>query len=147
MKNDDQKAKILGMINLKKSSDWLLGWLIWKEMGKMSDRRGGSGRVMKKLAIAALLLTTFTLSGCAGNKDIWGTEYEFKEAEIKMMDGTVKKVKVKEWSRDDQANNIRVTTTDGTLYYSGSENIMLINEKNEATTQKSAKSSESAKNY
>ncbi len=116
-------------------------------MGKMSDRRGGSGRVMKKLAIAALLLTTFTLSGCAGNKDIWGTEYEFKEAEIKMMDGTVKKVKVKEWSRDDQANNIRVTTTDGTLYYSGSENIMLINEKNEATTQKSAKSSESVKNY
>lgn len=52
-----------------------------------------------------------------------------------MMDGTVKKVKVKEWSRDDQANNIRVTTPDGTSYYSGSENIMLINEKNEATTQ------------
>lgn len=51
------------------------------------------------------------------------------------MDGTVKKVKVKEWSRDDQANNIRVTTPDGTSYYSGSENIMLINEKNEATTQ------------
>ncbi|MBF0758769.1 hypothetical protein [Ligilactobacillus murinus] len=52
---------------------------------------------MKKLAIATLLLTTFTLSGCeGGNKDIWGTEYEFKKAEIKMMDGTVKKVKVKE---------------------------------------------------
>ena len=59
----------------------------------------------------------------------------------------LKKVKVKEWSRDDQANNIRVTTPDGKSYYSGSENIMLINEKNEATTQKSAKSSESVKNY
>lgn len=47
----------------------------------------------------------------------------------------------------DQANNIRVTTPDGTSYYSGSENIMLINEKNDATTQKSAKSSESVKNY
>ena len=116
-------------------------------MEKICDR-GGAGRVMKKLAIATLLLTTFTLSGCEGcNKDIWGTEYEFKKAEIKMMDGTAKKVKVKEWSRDDQANNIRVTTPDGTSYYSGSENIMLINEKNEATTQKSAKSSESVKNY
>jgi len=92
---------------------------------------------MKKLDIAALL-PALTLSDYGGNKDIWGTEYEFKKAEIKMMDGTVKKVKVKEWSRDDQANNIRVTTP---------ENIMLINEKNEATTQKSAKSSESAKNY
>ncbi len=92
---------------------------------------------MKKLDIAALL-PALTLSDYGGNKDIWGTEYEFKKAEIKMMDGTAKKVKVKEWSRDDQANNIRVTTP---------ENIMLINEKNEATTQKSAKSSESVKNY
>jgi len=99
---------------------------------------------MKKLDIAALL-PALTLSDYGGNKDIWGTE--FKKAEIKMMDGTAKKVKVKEWSRDDQANNIRVTTPDGTSYYSGSENIMLINEKNEATTQKSAKSSESVKNY
>lgn len=112
----------------------------------MRDRRGGSGRVMKKLDIAALL-PALTLSDYGGNKDIWGTEYEFKKAEIKMMDGTAKKVKVKEWSRDDQANNIRVTTPDGTSYYSGSENIMLINEKNDATTQKSAKSSESVKNY
>ena len=114
-------------------------------MEKICDR-GGAGRVMKKLAIATLL-PALTLADYGGNKDIWGTEYEFKKAEIKMMDGTVKKVKVKEWSRDDQANNIRVTTPDGKSYYSGSENIMLINEKNEATTQKSAKSSESVKNY
>ena len=66
---------------------------------------------MKKLDIAALL-PALTLSDYGGNKDIWGTEYEFKKAEIKMMDGTAKKVKVKEWSRDDQANNCLLYTSD-----------------------------------
>lgn len=80
---------------------------------------------MKKLAIAAVLMSSLTLASC-GNKDVFATEYEFKTAEIKMLDGTIKSVKVKAWSRDTEANNIRVTATDGTVYYSSSDNIMLI---------------------
>jgi len=83
------------------------------------------GQKMKKLAIVAVLISSLSLAAC-GNKDFLGAEYEFKTAEIKMLDGTIKKVKVKEWSRDNEANNIRVTTTDGTIYYSSSNNIMLI---------------------
>lgn len=80
---------------------------------------------MKKLAVVAVLMSSLSLSAC-GNKDIFATEYEFKTAEIRMLDGTIKKVNVKAWSRDTEANNIRVTATDGTVYYSSSDNIMLI---------------------
>lgn len=80
---------------------------------------------MKKLAVVAVLMSSLSLAGCS-NKDFFATKYKFKTAEIRMLDGIVKKVEVKSWSRDDKANNIRVTATDGTVYYSSSDNIMLI---------------------
>lgn len=80
---------------------------------------------MKKLAIVAVLMSSLSLAAC-GNISVSSMAYEFKTAEIRMPDGTIKKVNVKDWSRDTEANNIRVIATDGTVYYSSSDNIMLI---------------------
>lgn len=82
-------------------------------------------RMKKSVILTTVLISSMFLTAC-GNKDHFSTKYEFKTAQIKMLDGTIKNVKVKSWSRDEKANNIRITTTDGTSYYTSSENIILI---------------------
>lgn len=82
-------------------------------------------KLNKKFTVVCALLLILPLTGC-GNKDVLSMKYDFKYAEIKLMDGTVKRIKVKAWSRDEKANNIRVTSTEGESYYSSSDNILLI---------------------
>lgn len=84
---------------------------------------------MKKLAtmtIAAGVLL-MGLTGCVGNKDVFGTEYTFAKAQIKLQDGTVKTHDVDSWARVADSSNIRVTCKGGGVYYTGSENVTLYN--------------------
>lgn len=84
---------------------------------------------MKKLILTTMLVfSLFSLSACSNKSvdKVIDTNPDFSKAEIKMFDGTVKRIKVKSYSFDGYSNNIKVKATDGTTYYSSGDNIMLI---------------------
>ena len=83
---------------------------------------------IKKVLIASLLsASVLGLSAC-GNKDIFGSEYTFNNAEIQLIDGTVIKGKVKQWYRGDKSDTIRVTFEDGKVYLTHASRVVLYNE-------------------
>lgn len=86
---------------------------------------------MKTLKVIVVVLviagiSLFSLSAC-GNKDILGTHYTFKYAQIKTPDGTLIDKEVEQWAHDSQNNNVRVSFKDGSEYYTSSDNVVLYN--------------------
>ena len=77
----------------------------------------------KLLAGTVSLMAVLALAGC--NKDVFGMEYDFEEAIIKLPDGTLKQGKVKQWTQSD-GNYVRVTFENGESYLTGQENVVLI---------------------
>ena len=77
--------------------------------------------------ILALLTVTLTLLAACGNKDILGTSFNFKYAEVKLVDGHIIKGKVKAWAKYDNQDSIRVTFENGEEYYTHSSNVVLYN--------------------
>lgn len=80
----------------------------------------------KALALLTITLASLTLAGC-GNKDIFGTTYTFKYAEVKLVDGSIVKGRVKAWAKYDRQDSIRVTFENGEDYYTHSSNVVLYN--------------------
>ncbi|WP_247906753.1 hypothetical protein [Streptococcus anginosus] len=76
--------------------------------------------------LALLTVTLGLLAGC-GNKDILGTSFNFKYAEVKLVDGRIIKGKVKVWAKYDKQDSIRVTFDNGEEYYTHSSNVVLYN--------------------
>lgn len=77
--------------------------------------------------ILALLTVTLALLAACGNKDILGTTFTFKYAELKLVDGRIIKGKVKTWAKYDKQDSIRVTFESGEEYYTHSSNVVLYN--------------------
>lgn len=76
--------------------------------------------------LALLTVTLGLLVGC-GNKDILGTAFNFKYAEVKLVDGRIIKGEVKAWAKYDEQDSIRVTFENGEEYYTHSSNVVLYN--------------------
>ena len=83
---------------------------------------------IKKVIIASLLSAYILGLSACGNKDIFGSEYTFNNAEIQLLDGTVVKGKVKQWYRGDKSDTIRVTFEDGKVYLTHASRVVLYNE-------------------
>lgn len=83
---------------------------------------------IKKLLVAGLLSTSILSLLACGNKDVFGTEYTFSNAEVQLLDGTVVKGKVKQWYRGDKSDTIRVTFEDGKVYMTHAGRVTLYNE-------------------
>lgn len=76
--------------------------------------------------LALLTVTLGLLAGC-GNKDFLGTSFNFKYAEVKLVDGRIIKGKVKAWAKYDEQDSIRVSFENGEEYYTHSSNVVLYN--------------------
>lgn len=85
-------------------------------------------KIKKALIASSLLLASILGLSACGNKDIWGSEYTFNNAEVQLLDGTVIKGKVKQWYRGDKSDTIRVTFEDGKVYMTHASRITLYNE-------------------
>ncbi|MBF8970765.1 hypothetical protein [Streptococcus sp. NLN76] len=72
------------------------------------------------------LLILVGLSAC-GNKDIFGSEYTFDTAQIRMPNGDLIEGEVEQWAHDSDNDNIRVTFKNGKSYYTSSVNVVLFN--------------------
>lgn len=82
---------------------------------------------MKKISLLLVLFASLAVLSACGNKDVWGSHYDFKYAQVKMLDGEIIQGTVKQWAHDDDNDNIRVTFEDGAEYYTSSENVVLYN--------------------
>lgn len=80
--------------------------------------------------IAIVILTIFgvCMSGCIGNKDLIGTQYNFNWAVIKLPSGEIIEGKVTQWRRGGEDGQVRVTI-DGISYNTSLENVCLMSEK------------------
>lgn len=82
---------------------------------------------MKKFIILAVsIVTLFVLNSC--NKTIVDTTYTFDKAVLNLGEEYIT-INVKSWTDYQDGNQIRVTSTDGTVYLVHSSNITLIKEK------------------
>ena len=63
-----------------------------------------------------------------GNQSTFDTQYTFNKAIINTFDGK-KEVSVSKWTDFEDGINIQVIATDGTVYYTSSENCVLIYKK------------------
>lgn len=88
---------------------------------------------MKKLIAGLLVSVTLLTTSLASHTEVkaWGnqswydTDYTFNKAIINTFDGK-KEVTVKEWDDFEDGVNIQIVATDGTVYYTNSENCVLI---------------------
>nr|DAN37104.1 MAG TPA: protein of unknown function (DUF4969) [Caudoviricetes sp.]DAX90013.1 MAG TPA: protein of unknown function (DUF4969) [Caudoviricetes sp.] len=81
----------------------------------------------KKLLAIALLGLSFVWLAACGNKDVLGTTFTFNYAKVKMVDGQIVEVKVKQWAKYEKQDSIRVTFENGDEYYTHSSNVTLYN--------------------
>ena len=81
---------------------------------------------MKKLIILAALLCTLLLTGC--NNAIIDVNFKFDKAIIKISDEETIEVEVKRWQDYDNSDVVQVTATDGTVYLTHYNNIILVKE-------------------
>lgn len=83
---------------------------------------------MTKLKQIILLLLLFLplLTACQiGNKDVIGTVYTFKHAQVKLADGTVIEDEVDNWTRPSGTDTIRITFKSKGTYLTHSSNVTL----------------------
>ena len=80
---------------------------------------------MKKLII--IVLTLLALTGC-GNRDVIDTVRTYNKAIVKLQDGEVIEVNVKQWTTYSDGDQIQVIAKDGTVYLVHSVNCTLIRE-------------------
>lgn len=81
---------------------------------------------MKKFIISAVsIVALFVLNSC--NKTIVDTTYTFDKAIINLGEEYIT-IDVKSWADYQDSNQIRVTSTEGTVYLVHSSNITLIKE-------------------
>ena len=88
---------------------------------------------MKKLIVGLLVSATLLATTCTSHTEVkaWGnqswydTNYTFNKAIINTFDGK-KEVTVKEWDDFEDGVNIQIVASDGTVYYTSSENCVLI---------------------
>lgn len=79
---------------------------------------------MKKLVLAASLITAMTMTGC-GNMDLVDTVFTYNKAVIKMADGSIVSGDVESWRDYEDGDQLQVTI-DGTTYLVHAANITLI---------------------
>lgn len=79
---------------------------------------------MKKKLITACILLTLALTSC-GNEALLDTTYTFRNAQIKMPDGTVVSGQVDSWKDFDNSDQIQVKIN-GKTYLTHSSNVVLI---------------------
>ena len=84
-------------------------------------------KINKVIVTSLLAYSMLGLTAC-GNKDIIGLQYTFNKAEVQLLDGTIVKGKVKQWTRGDGSDTIRVTFEDGGEYLTHSSRVTLYNE-------------------
>lgn len=83
---------------------------------------------MKKLIILTLVLALLvTMLTSCGNMDLWDTNYTFDRAIIKMPDGEVLEVEIKQWC-DYEGEQVQIVAKDGTVYLVSTYNCILIND-------------------
>lgn len=81
---------------------------------------------MRKIIISAIAIATiFMFNSC--NKTIVDTTYTFDKAIINLGEEYIT-INVKSWADYQDSNQIRVTSTEGTVYLVHSSNITLIKE-------------------
>lgn len=71
-----------------------------------------------------LVLIVLLISGC--NKDLFDTNYTYDIAIVKMPDGSVTEIAIKQWT-DYGGEQLQIIATDGTIYLVNSVNCVLIN--------------------
>ena len=79
---------------------------------------------MKKLILLPIL--ALAISGC-GNLDMVDTNYIFHYAMTKWLDGTTKKIEIKQWA-DYPGEQIQIISTDGNIYLLSMNNTILVRE-------------------
>ncbi len=92
--------------------------------------------IVKITAVAMIILATSIMSippslgkvQAWGNKALVDTNNKFEKAIINTFDGSIT-VDVKTWDDFDDGINIQIVTTDGKVYYTSFENVILIHEK------------------
>lgn len=81
---------------------------------------------MKKIFSIILVITILiSMTACGFNKRLIDVNYKFTKAYINTFSGSIE-VDIKGWSED--STTITIITTDGTVYCTGQENIVLIQE-------------------
>lgn len=66
---------------------------------------------------------------CSCNRQLFDFELRFDKAYIRMMDGSVKVVEVRQWRDYDNSDQIQIIGTDGTVYLTHAVNVVLVKEK------------------
>ena len=82
---------------------------------------------MRKKILVVTALIAVLLTGC-GNKTLFDTTYSFDRAIIKLPNGEVMNVEVKEWTDYEDGEQIQIKTKDGKVYLVHSSNCVLIDE-------------------
>lgn len=90
----------------------------------------GIGKTVIVSSVAILIaITAVNIQAKAwGNESTFDTQYTFNKAIINTFDGK-KEVSVSKWTDFEDGVNIQVIATDGTVYYTSSENCVLIYKK------------------
>lgn len=81
--------------------------------------------MMKKI-ICLLLALACVLCLCGCNKAVIDTKYHFNYAYVALPNGTCVEGPIKSWADWDDSDMLQVIFTDGTTYYTHSNNIILI---------------------
>lgn len=80
---------------------------------------------MKKIiALVLVLLTAWLLCGC--NKTVFDTTYTFNYAFVSLPDGSCVDGPIRAWKDWEDSDMLQVTFSDGTVYYTHSNNIVLV---------------------
>ena len=79
------------------------------------------------IALLVIAVILFSIPYVTGNKTMFDTNYNFTKAII-VMEGEKTEVDITTWVDFDNSDMMQVTSTDGTVYLTHSDNILLISE-------------------
>ena len=80
---------------------------------------------MKKIiALVLVLLTAWLLCGC--NKTVFDTTFTFNYAFVSLPDGSCVDGPIRAWKDWEDSDMLQVTFSDGTVYYTHSNNVVLV---------------------
>lgn len=72
--------------------------------------------------VIIVVMSAICIAGCGYNKQVFDLNYKFDKAIIE----GIGEVSIKKWNDYENSDTVQIVTTDGTVYYTHSSNVILI---------------------